>query len=58
MTFAERLGALGQADSLEAERVFQSMRTDVRGNESAIVDQLGVDANGQSRRYLLALLSE
>jgi len=34
------------------------LRTDVLGNESVIVDQLEHDVNDQTRRYLLALLSE
>ena len=58
MTFLEKLDTLGHLDSLDAERVFQSLRTDVRGNESVIIDQLEHEVNGQTRRYLLALLSE
>ena len=58
MAFDERLAALGQLDSLEAERLFQSMRTDIQGREAAIVARLEAETNDQSRRYMLALLGE
>ena len=58
MAFDERLIALGQLDSLEAERLFQSLRTDIQGREAAIVARLETESNDQSRRYLLALLGE
>ncbi len=58
MTFLDRLGGLRAADSLEAERAFQGLRAEAPAHEAAIREQLEIDTHAQSRRYLLALLSE